>query len=375
MTTRLWLSGDWSQLATLWRELPALDEVEIVDDLTTADVVVHSSTGRSCRDELATVREHSHAPVLLLTHSHDPALLELALEVDLADVLILPQPAAAVAFAARKLAAVTVRRSEGSGSAQIVTVFSPKGGTGKSVIACNLAVALAAAGRRTLLVDLDLQFGDVAIMLGLEPQRTLYDLLATPGSLDAEKIAGYASSYGPHGLDVLPAPLRPEDAESIGEARVAELLDAARSGYDTIVVDTAPFFHGPVLTVIDRTEELLLVCAPDVPAMKNVRLTLQTLELLSFPTERIRVVLNRANARVGFRAAEVASVLERAVAFELPDDDAVGIGVNRGTPVFRHRADASFSQALGRIATALVGSPAASAEARTRRRLAFRRSA
>jgi pilus assembly protein CpaE len=375
MATRLWLSGDWSQLATLWNELPTLDDVEIVDNMATAEVVVHSATTGSYRDELAMVREHTHAPILLLAHGRDAELLELAVDVDLADVLILPQPAPAVAFAARKLAALVSSRRSRSGRAQVATVFSPKGGTGKSVIACNLAVALAAAGRRTLLVDLDLQFGDVAIMLGLEPQRTLYDLLATPGSLDAEKIGGYATSYGTHGLDVLAAPVRPEDAESIGEARVAELLDAARDGYEVIVVDTAPFFHGPVLTALDRTDELLLVCAPDVPSMKNVRLTLQTLELLSFPVDRIRVILNRANARVGFRAAQVASVLERNVEFELPEDDAVCIAVNRGVPVSRQRAESPFARALEGVAAALRGEHPAANEPRGRRRLAFRRGA
>jgi pilus assembly protein CpaE len=103
-----------------------------------------------------------------------------------------------------------------------------------------------------------------------------------------------------------------------------------------------------------------MVCAPDVPTMKNVRLTLQTLELLAFPEERVRLVLNRANARVGFRAAQVASVLERGIEFELPEDEAAAIGVNRGVPAVRFRSASPFAAAIRDLAGRL-GQPAAAA--------------
>jgi pilus assembly protein CpaE len=346
MELKLWLSGDWSAQAGLEAELAAREDVQLAD-AASADVAVHLlGTGASPADELARLREHSQAPIVLLAQASGSQLLE----VDAAQVLILPQPADAVSFAAQKAASGARPRS--GGRARVTTVFSPKGGTGKSVIACNLALALAEAGQRTLLVDLDLQFGDVAIMLGLEPERTLHDLLTAPGSVDSEKIAGYVTRVG-RSLDVLPAPLKPEDAESITDARVGELLDAARTGYDAVVVDTTPFFHGAVLATLDRTDDLLMVCAPDVPTMKNVRLTLQTLDLLSFPQERVRLVLNRASARVGFRAAQVASVLEREIEFELPDDEAAAIGVNRGTPAVAFKSSSPFAQAVVTMAARL----------------------
>jgi pilus assembly protein CpaE len=369
MTLKLWLSGTWTELRDLRSGVVSADGIVVAERIEDADVVVHASTGASHRDELAAVREHTHAPVVLLAPPGAAGLLEVALESDLADVLILPQPPEAVVFAARKLAGAVARRRSDRARARIVTVFSPKGGAGKSAVACNVATALAAAGRRTLLVDLDLQFGDVAIMLGLQPQRTLHDLLASPGPLDAEKIAGYASTYAPL-LDVLPAPLKPEDAESISDARVGDLLDAAAAGYDAIVVDTSPGFHGAVLAALDRTDDLLLLCTPDVPTMKNVRLTLQTLDLLAFPAERVRLVLNRANARVGFRAAQIGSVLERAVDFELPEDEAVAIAVNRGVPVLRHRSASPFSEAVTALADALGGG---AAPARKQRRFSLGR--
>ena len=105
--------------------------------------------------------------------------------------------------------------------------------------------------------------------------------------------------------------MRPEDAELVTEAKLARLLEVARESYDVIVVDTSPFFHGPMLATLDRTDELLLVCGLDVPTLKNVRLSLQTLELLSFPPDRIRLVLNRANSKVGMKPKEVEAALER----------------------------------------------------------------
>jgi Flp pilus assembly CpaE family ATPase len=253
-------------------------------------------------------------------------MLEEALEADVADVLLLPQLVDNVAFAVRKAAHAkrgvpTVTKAQ---LGRVITVFSPKGGTGKTVTAVNVAASLAKQGRRTLLLDLDLQFGDAAIVMGLEPDKTIYDLVVAPGELDIEKLAGYTSRH-PCGLDVLPAPLRPEDAELVTESKITRLLEVARECYAAIVVDTSPFFHGPMLSTLDRTDELLVVCGLDVPTLKNVRLALQTLELLSFPSSRIRYVLNRANTKVGLSKHEVESALKVTVDAEVPSDRVVPI--------------------------------------------------
>ena len=236
-----------------------------------------------------------------------------------------------------------------------MTVFSPKGGTGKTVIATNLAVALAKhGGKRTLLLDLDLQFGDAAIMLGIEPDKTIYDLVAAPGELDSEKLAGYTTRHA-SGLDVLPAPLRPEDAELVTEAKLARLLEVARESYDVIVVDTSPFFHGPMLATLDRTDELLLLCGLDVPTLKNVRLSLQTLELLSFPPEpdprrpQPRELEGRDEAEGGRGGARAGD------RFEIPSDRAVPLAVNRGNPAVLADPKADFSRAIREMAKSARG--------------------
>jgi pilus assembly protein CpaE len=319
-------------------------------------VVLHATRSSMLpAEELASIREYTRAPIVLLASGESSALLEEALDADVADVLLLPQLTENVVFAIRKAGHAGRRaHSKGHGDGRVVTVFSPKGGTGKTVTATNLSASFAKhAGKRTLLLDLDLQFGDAAIMLGIEPEKTIQDLVVAPGELDPEKLSGYTTRHS-SGVDVLPAPIRPEDAELVTEQKLARLLEVAKESYDVIVVDTSPFFHGPMLATLDRTDDLLLVCGLDVPTIKNVRLSLQTLVLLSFPVERIRVVLNRANSNVGMKRGEVEAALEAKVRFEVPSDRAVPLAVNRSNPAVLSDPKADFSRAIREMAKSLL---------------------
>jgi pilus assembly protein CpaE len=329
--------------------------------------VLHATSAQHLpQDDLAVIREHTRAPIVVLASGEASALLDEALETDVADVLLLPQMTENVVFAVKKAAhagrRVGFTSSPSSKRGRIVTVFSPKGGTGKTVIATNLAAALAKyEKKRTLLLDLDLQFGDAAIMLGLEPEKTIYDFVVAPGELDAEKLAGYVTKH-PAGLDILPAPLRPEDAELVTEAKLGRLLEVAREAYDIIVVDTSPFFHGPMLATLDRTDELLLVCGLDVPTIKNVRLSLQTLELLSFPMAKARIILNRANTKVGMKEREVEGALELKVRYKVPSDRTVPVSVNRGNPAVLSESGADFSRAVRDVAKGVASAAPDQAE-------------
>jgi pilus assembly protein CpaE len=326
------------------------------------EVVVHATSSSELpADELAQIREHTQAPIVIVASGESPRMLEDALDADIADVLLLPQLTDNAVFAIRKACHAGRRLAmETSGAAKrgrIVTVFSPKGGTGKTVTATNLATAVAKHGqKRTLLLDLDLQFGDAAIMLGLEPEKTIHDLVVAPGELDSEKLAGYTTRHS-SGLDVLPAPLRPEDAELVTESKLSRLLEVARSSYEVIVVDTSPFFHGPMLATLDRTDDLLMLCGLDVPTLKNVRISLQTLELLSFPAGRIKFLLNRANSKVGMKKKEVEGALGVKIDFEVPSDRAVPLAVNRGVPAVIGDAGAEFSKAIRTMTKQLLAPP------------------
>jgi len=322
------------------------------------EVVVHATRSTSLPgDVIASIREHTRSPIVVLASGESSALLDEALDSDVADVLLLPQLTENVVFALRKAAHVGRRLQTENAPARhgrILTVFSPKGGTGKTVTATNLAACFAKhEKRRTLLLDLDLQFGDAAIMLGIEPDKTIYDLVVAPGELDSEKLAGYVTKHT-CGLDILPAPLRPEDAELVTETKLARLLEVARESYDLIVVDTSPFFHGPMLATLDRTDELVMLCGLDVPTLKNVRLSMQTLELLSFPSNRIRFLLNRANSKVGMKKKEVEDALDVKIQFEVPSDRAVPLGVNRGQPPAIADTGCDFARAIRAVAKTLL---------------------
>ncbi len=311
------------------------------------------------------VEDRPSRPVVLITQGAPNGYVDHAFQAGAADIVVLPRPctvglAQALSHQVRFTLGKVVTKRSGAGAAEgkLVVLIGPKGGSGKTLTATNLAAALAKHhNKRTLLLDLDLQFGDAAIMLGLEPDKTIHDFVTAPGELDSDKLAGYTTRHA-SGLDILPAPLRPEDAELVTEAKLARLLEVARESFDLIVVDTSPFFHGPMLATLDRTDELLLLCALDVPTLKNVRLSLQTLELLSFPSDRIRVVLRRTSTKVGMKPREVEGALERKVAFEVPSDGAVPLAVNRGNPLVLTDGRSDFSKAIREMAKALTTSTA-----------------
>lgn len=215
---------------------------------------------------------------------------------------------------------------------RVVTVFAAKGGVGKTTMSTNLAAELATAGSKVLLVDLDLAFGDVAITLGLMPERTSADLVAMSGHLDEH---GLASVVTPHdsGLDALCAPASPADAERIPGSTVTELIRTARRMYDFVVIDTPPAFTEHVLAAFDGSDVSILIATLDIPAVKNLRLTLDTLDLLGHPRESEVIVLNRSDAKVGLTAADVATALSRPIAVQIPNSSAVPAAINRGVPI------------------------------------------
>jgi pilus assembly protein CpaE len=385
---RVFFTGDCDGFDALRASLSDTEDIDVVGTNPTVaaaagtlagghlDCILHATRSSTFpASEVAAIREHTRAPIILVASGGEAAnMLEHALEMDVADVLLLPQLTHNVVFAIRKASHARRQLQTAVHRGRVITVFSPKGGTGKTVVSTNLAAALAKhEGKRTLLLDLDLQFGDAAIMLGLEPGKTIYDLVVAPGELDSEKLAGYVSKH-PCGLDVLAAPLRPEDAELIVESKVTALIEVARSSYDAIVVDTSPFFHGPMLATLDRTDQLLVLCGLDVPTLKNVRLALQTLELLSFPASRIEYVMNRSSANVGLKVREVEDGLKVKVGHELPLDRTVQVCVNRGDAPVLAEPRSEFSRGLIALAKQVAPKPApnsAAKQAKRKRSLSF----
>lgn len=238
---------------------------------------------------------------------------------------------------------------------QVVTVFSAKGGCGKTTIATNLAAALAADKRRVCLVDLDLPFGDVAIMLQLFLERTIADAVTMTGHMDELGVRSIVSTHS-SGLDVLVAPLEPADAERITPALVTDLLTQLKQMYEVVVVDTPPAFTEAVLAALDMTDLYLLVATLDIPAVKNLKLTLEMLEMLNHSTDNQRIIVNRSDAKVGLKVADVEEALHRSIAVEIPSSRDVPAAVNRGVPLVLDQPNHPVSVALRALAARDIAS-------------------
>ena len=241
---------------------------------------------------------------------------------------------------------------------KIVTVFSAKGGTGKTTISTNLAVTLAAAGtRRVCLVDLDLEFGDVAIALRLTPNRTLVDAVDV-NLADEDNVSALITPFSP-GLDCVLAPVSPGDAERIPAAVIADLLGQLRLRYDYVVVDTPSQFSEQVLESLDVSDYHLLLTTPEIPSLKNLRLTLDMLDLLGYSSTNRAVVFNRADDRSGLSSADVEAAISGPISARIPVSHDVPASINRGVPITASDPKHPVSLAVRELAqSTITGSPA-----------------
>jgi len=345
------------------RAADSLGEVAAILDQDLAETLVVIGPGTATSEALAftsSLRLARPAVGVVLTREHvDVGLLTQALQAGVREVVPAGDHAALAAACLRsrevsqRMVAGAPAHGEEPASApdgQIVTVFAAKGGVGKTTISTNLAVVLArGTGKRVCVVDLDLEFGDVAISVQLDPARTIVDALPMAGHLDTTGAASLLTRYRP-GLEMLLAPVTPGDAEKVPPALVAELLGVLRGMFDYVVVDTPAQFSEHVLTAMDASAHHVLLTTPDVPALKNLRITLDMLDLLSYPREIRSVVLNRSDAKVGLTSDDVERVVRCPISGHVPSSRAVPISINKGTPITLDTPGHAVSQAIARFA-------------------------
>jgi pilus assembly protein CpaE len=308
---------------------------------------------------LAALADPAAPGVVAVSDRHPIRWFQEALRLGVDDVLCLPQSPESLAMSVAKARAAAARRTvpevrEPDRGAHVFTVFSTKGGCGRTVVATNLAACLAQAGVHTLLADLDLHAGDDALVLGVAPHATVLDLVGGTAPIDAARLARTVARH-PSGVDILPAPARPEEEELVATDRLCQLLETAAGAYDAIVIDAAATFSPTTLLALDRTDTLILVGALDVPAVRSMRVALETLDLLEIDLPDVRVLLNRAGADVGLETCEIETVLGREIDYTVPSDRAVPLSVNRGRPVTSD-PDSPAGRALCEIGRSLVAS-------------------
>jgi pilus assembly protein CpaE len=249
--------------------------------------------------------------------------------------------------------------SNGSGEpASVVAVFSPKGGVGRTTVAVNLAVAAAQTSKRVALVDASFQFGDVGVLLNLNPRnKSIADLSGELQQGEAESLDTFMITHS-SGVKVLLAPPSPEQAELIGPSAVKKVLQGLRASFDLVVVDCPSTFNDATLAVLDEADLILTLLTLEITSVKNMRLFLEVCEQLGYGPDKIRLVLNRADSTLGIRVADVEHSIGRKVDHTIVSDGrSVVYALNRGVPFFLSNREAQVSQDISRLAAAVMGPP------------------
>ena len=220
-----------------------------------------------------------------------------------------------------------------SSQGKIITVYSPKGGTGCTAVAVNLGIALHNDETRSVIVDGNLQFGDVAVFVNEQGKNTILDLASIAEELDPEIVGNVMVKHNASGVHVLAAPSRPEQAESITGQQFLQVLKYLRRLYAYVIVDTPSMLTDAVLSSVDESDIIVLIATQDIPAIKNTRLFLDLVSSLGVDRERIVFAMNRYDKRIGITPEKIGENLKVEVAAIIPLDERVVIpSVNRGIP-------------------------------------------
>lgn len=385
------LAADW-----VAAHLPREEGVSIermLDSLSANDHVIRASDAQmlvvACSvesdDALNLVRwwsEHRpERPVIVLCRESPNGFVQRAFAAGADDLVVLEpgldvsaESVRNVGFALQK---VLVRKSEAaerrSQEGNVICILGPKGGVGKTVTACNLALSLIASRKKVVLMDLDLQFGDVALALGLRPDATIHDLIVSGGSLDTDKLEAYLTRHHT-GLRVLAAPVRPDQADMVTPQFAADVIAMLRTVYDFVVIDTPPSFGPEVIAAIDVSTDVCMVGMLDASSLKNTRLGLETLELMGYPGDHVRVVLNRANTSVGITGRDVVEILGKSPDVLVPSSRDLARSVNEGEPIVLSQGRSESARAFTGLAD-LFAPPTRLIKPKRRRRMFRKRSA
>jgi pilus assembly protein CpaE len=232
-----------------------------------------------------------------------------------------------------------------STNGKIITVYSPKGGTGCTTVAVNLAIALNNEDTRTVLVDANLQFGDVAIFMNEHGKNTVLELAPRVAELDTEVVEEILIRHEASGIRVLPAPQRPESAEEVSADQFLQVLQFLQRMYSYVVVDTSSILNDVTLATIDASDIIVLITTQEIPAIKNARLFLDLLQTMGIGKERTVFSMNRFDKRIAITPERVSENLKHEVTAVIPLDEKVAItAVNRGVPFMLE----SKSQPIGK---------------------------
>jgi pilus assembly protein CpaE len=315
-------------------------------------------------------RANPETGVVLLAEELTLPLLQEALRAGVRDVIVIDAGESTIRTAIERVGDTLTATANRAAQAntpktlgKVMVAFSTKGGVGKSVVATNLAVTLASnCPGRAVLVDSDLQFGDVAVLLGIPPLHTTTEAAAAIENADEILMEGLLATHEASSLRVLCAPVEPSAGDKITPEEMVGIVRMLRRMFDYIVVDMPPHFDDVVLALIEEADGVLLVASMDIPSIKNLKVGIQTLDLLSIAGGKLKLVLNRANARVHLDVADVERALGVDAEFRIPSDISIPQAVNRGVPVVLDKPRTPAALALRALAESFLTTPGSASE-------------
>lgn len=258
-----------------------------------------------------------------------------------------PQPTAAMPLAMEAIVPLP--------KGKIITVFSPKGGCGCSTIAANLAIALyEETNDKVALMDASFQFGDIGVLLNLQPTRTIADIMPQFDELDGDLLSSYMFPHS-SGIKILMAPPRPEVAELVTTEHVKAILEELKKLFDYVIVDTSTMLQDMLLTIFDLSERIVLLMTLEIPSIKNVKLFFEVTEALGYPTEKMALVINKADRRSGISAEKIEESIRHSVTAQIAMDERTAIlSVNQGVPFVLSNRNSYISQSVFDLARRLI---------------------
>ena len=369
--------SDMEVVGTALNAEAAIAEVRrLTPDVVLMDVNMPGMDGIKATQ--AMTGEPPYAPVVLMSVQEDREYLRRAMQAGAREFLVKPFSGDELAGALRRVnqlerlkrvnlpaaapaeppaAEVAPRRTA---AGRVILVFSGKGGIGKSLLAVNLAAAMAKeTSQRTALVDLDLQFGDLGVLLGLDSSRNIYQVVEAFPNIDAEFVEALMPK-APGGLQVLLGPQSPEFADLVTAEHARAILEILQENFDNIVVDTSSHLGEVTLEALERANSILVLVGLGLPAVKEAKLALRVFHRLGIQGDRIKVVVNRADSTLGITLAQVESSLETKVTARLPNDSKTVLkSIQRAEPFVDLLPNAEISRSVRELAISLVPLPAA----------------
>ncbi len=345
---------------------------EAVQTVSSGDVrmilIGPSFSSDAAIDQIRQLHNQDPSLVLMLVAEEVTAdLLRKGMRAGVSDVLEAPLDESKIEAAIEQFAHDVLRRQSSAAATpvaedrgrqeqgRIITVTSAKGGSGKTVLATNLALVLNRfPDTKVCLVDAVLQFGDVCLVLQLEPRFTMVNAAHELHHLDAELLDSLLTEH-PTGLKVLAAPLEPAFADDITTAGLMQMLDVLKENYDYVIVDTAAMLDELILSLIEKSDDILMLVDMDLPSVKNAKLALETLRLLKFSTANVQLVMNRSNSKAKLDNKEIEGALKMQIAASIPSDAVVAASVNEGRPVVETDPKSKVAKGFESVAALIAG--------------------